>query len=252
MTKLLKLLLGILLIGYLLFAILARVPAAWVVSSLQQAVPELKVAGVVGTAWKGRAGVVQYEHIDRAIALGELSWRLKPLSLLMLTPCVDLELSNSVQRFDGQACHGLLSKSTTLSDASFNGQLAELNGLTPIERMRGSLSVDLNKLKLESGKVTDLSGNLASQGFGFHDGRQWIQLGDFGGRLSSQNGDLTANISDINAVIGLNLTATRLAASGEPTASGDVTLKDSTPRLIREGIQTIGEELGENRYQISL
>ena len=250
--KLLKLLLAIVLIAYLLIAIVSAVPASWVVNALQQAVPALKASGVTGTAWKGQASVMQYDHIDRSVPLGELNWKLQPLSLLTLTPCAKLSLANSVQRFNGRACHGLFSKRTTLHDASFNGQLAELNGLTPIERLRGSLALDINEISLEEGKISALQGNVTTQGFGFHDGRQWIQLGDFGGRLSSQNGDLTANIQDINAVIGLNLTATRLAASGEPTATGDVTVKDSTPQLIREGIQTIGEDLGGNRYQVSL
>ena len=87
-SKLLKTLFILVLVGVFLVIVVSRTPAAWAAWGIHKVAPNVWFTGVSGTLWKGQAASAQVDLGSDSIALGEMKWKLKPLSLLILSPCM--------------------------------------------------------------------------------------------------------------------------------------------------------------------
>ena len=87
---------------------------------------QVVLQGVSGTLWQGRAGSCLVAVSGAYLHLGEVNWRLNPLSLLLFSPELELESRWGSQQFSGRlALTGANSLSARDIEASVPASLAQ-------------------------------------------------------------------------------------------------------------------------------
>lgn len=88
----------LLFVGLLLVWVVVQLPARVVTPLLP---PTVSLEGVSGSIWDGSAARAQLRIQGKAFMLGRVQWQLSPLSLLLLTPQVDVAAQWGSQRLSG-------------------------------------------------------------------------------------------------------------------------------------------------------
>jgi len=133
--------------GYLLFLVV-QFPAIhayrFAREPLHSAVPQLQLAGIDGSVWSGRVESLVY----RKALLGEMSWKLSPLSLLIGEAQIDTLLQSKNGYMQSEVSTPLGGGLVELIDTKGQLPINELTRFTPYMpvALDGTVSVDLGKV----------------------------------------------------------------------------------------------------------
>lgn len=247
-SKLLKTLFILVLVGVFLVIVVSRTPAAWAAWGIHKVAPNVWFTGVSGTLWKGQAASAQVDLGSDSIALGEMKWKLKPLSLLILSPCMDLSTQLPGQSISGKFCRSI-SGNNKVKDLSVDAPMALFSKVSPINGT-GAVSLQIASASFDGEAIKDLNGQASWQNANVHVEGQWFNLGSFGAELSDDDqGGALANITDIAGPYTLDMNATW--APGKPwQTKGKVTPKPGVPEVVIQALQVFGEDVGGGAYVV--
>lgn len=195
----------------LLFIALTTVPAKLLPLMLGE---ELQLSGVSGTLWRGNAARARVMTSGGALHLGGLSWSLRGLSLLTLSPEVDLRSAWGRQRVTVTARrsgNGVLLRNL---DATLNASL--VSSLLPVNAA-GRISLLFDTLELRDGMPVAADGRLVWEDAGWRSNTGRHNLGSYAAEASTGDaGEIAATIRTIR---------------GPVIADGDVTLRAGSYEL---------------------
>jgi general secretion pathway protein N len=237
---------------YLLFLV-ALFPAAqawrFAAEPLASTVPELKLAGLDGTVWSGRAGMVVY----RKALLGEMNWQLSPMALLFGQG----ELQAMLQSDNGY----LLSRvSTPLGGGSV--ALADIEGQLPLsELMRfapylpvaldGRVSLNLPVLELSAdGRLHRADGTLT-----WHQAAmsapQALSFGDLQLVLRTEaEGQVVGVISDRGGPLSITGTV-QFSPNGVYVLNASIAAAEGAPAELRGSLGMLGKPDAQGRHRLN-
>jgi len=247
-ARLIKALVIALLVLYFFFLVIARTPAIVGASALSKAVPNLWLGGVTGTLWDGRASGAQIDMGNKAIPLGELTWKLNPLSLLTLSPCIKFSSDYPGQMASGKLCQSITGK-TKVKDTSFEGPVALISGLIPDADVSGKASLQVANGEFSGAKIHKLQAQMSWEQASVNIMDKWITFGTFGAKLSEANGGVKAKITDVDGPYKVDLDASWNASKGWGVSGTVVPGPGSSPD-VQQGLQVIAEDLGDNKYKL--
>ncbi len=229
-----------------LVMVLTAVPASWGAWLLQAAAP-LQIGQVSGSFWSGRAASAALELEGEVLPLGTLQWRLRPLSLLWLQPCVDFKTALQRQQFSGRGCAG--PTGWRLDDGEFSGAAA-LAGLWSRDlEIDGDISVQIQSARGGAGGVDAIDGNANWRGARFQYGGNWMNLGSYAAKLKQDgNGGVDAEVFDLDGPIELRMLVN---LKQNLSFSGTIKPRDGAPALLSQALPLVGERNGDGGYQVS-
>ncbi len=235
MTKLLKVILGIGLVLYLFVLIIKETPATLITSPLAKALPQLQLAAVTGTIWEGKAGDAVVMIQNNPLPLGALKWKFKPMSLLALKACADVESSV----FSGNACRTLTGMNQ-LHRFQADLPAALANDFIPQAEVAGAASLGLVEAAFNNkAEVSKLKGNLSWRGARVKFQGTWFTLGDLAADLKeAEGGALAAHIFDLSGPFGIDVNA-KAGLAIAPSLVGDITPRENAPAAITDGLSLI-------------
>lgn len=201
-------LLGPGLIALFLMALGVLAPARLVVSMLPE--NTLAMQGVTGSLWRGEASVAVLDTGNGYLHLGELKWRLKPLSLLSFAPQLELASHWGAQRIAGSLrFKGRDHIELENIDALLDAQL--LRHYAPLE-LSGSVSLQISHLEVQDGLSREGAGRVVWQNGGWISTRGQRSLGSYAIDFSQQRNE--------------PLQGAILTLQGGLQAAGDLALRD--------------------------
>ena len=228
--------------------IVKDIPASLAVQKLSAQVKGLHISGVAGTFWRGRAGSASLQWQGNVYALGELRWTIDPWSIFGLQLCAEFSTDLGKQYAKGLACaqpDGQLE----VSDAEFNGPAALMELWLPI-KTDGSLSLQVMALSLQEEKITSLQANASWREARFHNSHDWLDLGDFASRLSSDGaGGVKADIFDLRGPVKVDLRV-KMPASAAFNVKGGIALEDAAPKELGQLFTALGFPQKLGQYQV--
>lgn len=187
--------------SYILF-LLMLTPAATVLSLANIPPHTAQIEGVSGTLWNGSADRVTVNRRE----INQLSWSLNPLALFSAS--IDSDVSATVfnNEVTSNISYSLLSQQVTLTQLSSRINASEVQQAInlPFGVLEGQININVDELTLVANKVQDLTARLSWTGarltlaepVAF--GNIFLNIssndkGDFEGKLSNVNGDLSIN-----------------------------------------------------------
>lgn len=192
----------------LLIALVATAPARL----LPQLLPagQVRMAGVSGTLWRGAASRCLLRTSAGHLQLGQLEWRLRPLSLLALAPTVEFQSQWGEQHASGVATvYG--ARDIGLRDVDARVDASLLRQLAPVA-VDGQFALLAQRLRLKDGLPVGAEGRLVWEHGAWNMPRGRMPLGSYA--LAFEQPDETAP-----------LTGEVLTLSGPVQAEGNVRLE---------------------------
>lgn len=199
-------LLAVGLVLLLLVTLIATAPARLV--GLVLPADQVLMQGLTGTLWQGRAARCLVQVPGGYLHLGNVSWSLSPLSLLVLAPRLTLQSQWGVQGIAGQV--------TLRGERDL--ELADVDAFLPAELLRqflpvelsGTLSLQARSLHISDGLPVAAEGRLVWQEAGWRAGPSLRPLGSYA--------------LDFGQLPGEALVGQVITLSGEVQAEGSVEL----------------------------
>ena len=214
------------LILWLYFAI-SHIPAIWGAFFMTKA-GNLAMTGVNGTIWSGSASLVSVKVKQIDYSVGQLSWKLEPLSLLTLKPCAKVNTQMDNQQFDGRVCVGGKG-AITVSDATASFPAGLLKDQLPIQ-IDGQISLSINQLSMQANRLEKLNAKLGWMGAKIFNGSNWMVLGGFGADLTDDGkAGLKAHVVDVNSPVHIDA-ALMLVAPAGGNLKGTMTMSETFVR----------------------
>lgn len=236
----------ILLAVFWLALVVRATPAKW---GVWLAGPPLQMSGVSGSVWSGSAANVLVPIQGGSYSLGSLNWKLKPLSLLTLSPCAKIETRLDTQVLSGVACAGLGGK-ISLSDMQLTVPAAAVADLWALVKVGGEISVQLESAKFDQDAITELQGKGSWTQARYHNSESWLGLGTIAfDLLEDGSGGLNAKIFDIEGPLQLDLN-TQFSMSGAYDIRGDIDLRQEAPVEIGQLLQVIANQKGQDSFSV--
>ncbi len=235
-------------LGLFAFAcfIVATLPATLITDRL--AVTGVSAQGVQGSVWNGRAEQVQVSGTN----LGQLQWRLHPLTLFTGKIAADIDL-----RGIGDAISAVVA-------AGFGGRIsiANLRGDMPLSLFphtalpggwSGQLNVDLAKLQLLNGWPVDAAGTLQVNDL-TGPTQQPKKLGSFRVVFPAAAGNSNALIGKLESLSGpLDATGTlKFNRDRSYVIDGQVVARPNAPPEMINALQYLGAPEANGKYPFSV
>ncbi|PID55055.1 MAG: general secretion pathway protein GspN [Gammaproteobacteria bacterium] len=174
----------------------------------------LRLEGVSGTLWRGKASRASVVLTQGELSLGVLSWRLKPFSLLRLAPKVALDSTWGSQQLSG-AVQVWRNGDVQLTDFSANVDARLITAFVPLA-IDGVVSAQFERLRVKNAMITDAQGRLVWQ-----NGR-WLSP-----RGPRRLGSYAADIKALNkSEGGEGIVGTIVTLAGPVNAEGDLVLRE--------------------------
>lgn len=238
--------LGYVILGLLAYAVflLATLPATQAVALLQQQIPQLRAAGVSGTAWSGEAAVLQVE----GQTLRRVDWQIRPWSVLLGELQLDLRLQDA--DLSGRASVGLKPDgSIHLSGVDLNLAAAAASNLfnVPVD-LGGQFQLRLDSAQLQGRQLQSAEGEVRWQ-------RAAVTapvaqaLGEFVARLSTVEQGVQAQVKDDGGPLQLDGTAL-LTPAGAYNFNGAVAVRDPQEKMLVQGLQALGRPGPDGRVPL--
>jgi general secretion pathway protein N len=166
---------GVLALVLLLLLLVASAPAHLLLRFLENT--PITAEGLQGTLWQGRAGRVLVLTDAGLLHLGEIEWSLRPWSLLMLAPQLELSSRWGGQQLQAEVqVRGRNDIKLENLDVSFDAAL--LRHLAPIA-LQGVVSLQAQHLHLRNGVPVQAEGRLLWQQAAWDSPRGVLPLGSF-------------------------------------------------------------------------
>jgi len=201
-------------LGIILFLVfvISNVPAIWGAYMLTRGTG-IALSGVTGTVWNGRASLASVRTTSQEYSLGQLSWNLRPLSLLTLSPCAQVTTELPMQQFAGEICSGS-GGAMRVRNADVSLPVALLQGKIPVP-IQGQFSSHIDELELRSDVLLKLKGNLTWNGARVNTGTNWLDIGSFAAELNDNgNNGVSAKFFQLSGPVDVNLQIELTAPSG--------------------------------------
>ena len=240
---------------FLLFAI-SQIPAVWGAYLLSRSTG-LALSGVTGTVWNGRASLASLPRPEREYPLGQLSWKLKPFSLLALTPCAQVTTHLPGQQFDGEVCSGT-GGVMKLRNADISLPVALIQSKLPV-LIQGQLSTHINDMELRGDVLLKLDGKLTWNGAQVNTGTNWLDIGSHAAEFTDNgNNGIRARFFHLTGPVEVDLQVELLAPSGGSLAGELAAPKsffesanalDMLAMFTQEGAM---DEQGNTHYRVDL
>lgn len=206
-----------------LFFVISHIPAVWGAWLLTRS-GDVAMSGVTGTIWSGRASLTSVKFKQVNYSLGQVTWKLKPLSLLILKPCAHITSALENQQFEGDVCSGFGNR-FSMSDVTANFPAMMLQPLLPLG-IEGQLSLQLEDLDMANNQLSDLKAKVTWEDAKIYNGSNWMELGKFGADLSDDDKKgLRAHIVDVSSPVRLDVNASLLSPSGG-SIKGNLTISE--------------------------
>lgn len=176
---------------------------------------QVALSGYSGTVWRGTASRAMLATPGGWLHLGRVQWRLRPWSLLLLSPrlAIDASWGNQLARGDvilrGSDAVGLRNFELRI-DAALVQQLAPV-------ALDGSLRADIERLELAGGEPLETRGRAVWQGAAWLAPAGRKLLGDYALELQQPEAE--------------PLVGTVLTLAGPVTASGSIALEGRRYRI---------------------
>jgi len=253
-NKLIKPLLIVFLVVYFLYLLLSRAPAELAASMIHKAVPDLWLTGVTGSVWEGSASGAQVDVPGSTLPLGRLDWKLSPLSLLTLSPCVNFEASGTPQVLSGKGCYGITG-TVSLKNVNIEAPAAPLSDRLNVP-VSGIVSLQLVRGSFQKNIIKSLDAQVSWQNGSLNLGNGWLNLGTYGGKLSEDgSGGLKADLFDVDAPIKIQMAVNGALAEDMKSLArwqldGTVEFTASAPALFKEYIGAVAEEKEPGVYHV--
>lgn len=235
---------------FFLAVVLAKAPAHWAMSLVAKALPGWQVAQVKGSFWQGEAGAAQFMVDGQALPLGRIKWKLKPLGLLWLNPCIRFSANRTDQAIDGEGCISLLSQ--TISSDNIKVRL-DLKQIEPwlLVRLQGKAQLELTDFSFSDNQFKELQGQLVWQEAEVHNSQRWVGLGDLQAQLDDDQagGVITQWSAKEGGPIATDIKI-QLPLGGGSFIKGKVTPARNADEAIYQSLQIIGEPVGNGAYGI--
>lgn len=245
-------------LGLVLFAVfaIANIPASWGGYFLTRGTG-LALSGVTGTLWNGRASLASYRTPVREYSLGQLSWQLRPLSLLTLSPCAQVSTRLPQQQFEGEVC-STAGGAVQVHDADISVPSVLLQTYLPVP-IEGQFSSHIDRLQLRGDVLQNLKGKLTWNNAKVNTGVRWLEMGSYAAELSDNgNNGIKAHFFALSGPLDVALDIELAAPSGgqiQGTLAGTKAFFDSanaTDMLAMFAQQEREDEDGKIHYRVDL
>jgi hypothetical protein len=183
--------------------IVVKAPAHLASRVVDNFIPQLSIDQYTGTLWSGRASKVIAIVDGTAIYLGDLSWQVKPLSIFLLQPRVDIKSSAITHGFNAELS---ASPFGTVSVNNFFAYFptAMLEPWLPL-LVTGDVEVTVDTLSFSNESVSELAGHLTLDEAVWIAGDSDMLLGNYKANFSSgDDNKLIIKVFDINAALGID------------------------------------------------
>jgi general secretion pathway protein N len=243
-------------VALFLIFVISQIPAVWGAYLLSRSTG-LALSGVTGTVWNGRASLASLPTPEREYSLGQLSWKLKPFSLLTLSPCARVTANLPGQQFDGEICSGT-GGVMKMRNADVSIPVALIQSKLPV-LIQGQLSTHITDMELRGDVLLKLNGKLTWNGARVNTGANWLDLGSFAAEFTDNgNNGIRGNFFQLSGPVDVDLKVELLAPSGG-TVAGEL----AAPRSFFESANAIDmlsmfaqeeavDEQGKTHYRVDL
>ncbi len=220
-------------------------PAQRAMSMVQAQVPQLRVAGVTGSAWSGRASMLQFEGQN----FQRFKWQFSPLGLFVGRIEFDLSFDG-----DGRSADGVLGLrsdgAVVFNDVSAKLPIADIGQHLElgIVSLKGLVELQLEELVLMGNKP------LSAEGLVY-----WRQaaletpvaqkLGDYSAVLTTDDAGIKVQLKDEGGPLQLD-GSVQLVDDGAFSVNVMASVRDPKERMLHKGLQTIGEQQPDGRYAL--
>ncbi len=240
-------------IGYLLLGavaylgfLVATLPAEQLLGALRGQLKGVYLQNVGGTVWRGRIG--QLQVADQRFE--QVRWTTRPLSLLTGALAFDVAFDGVGRQGSGRIALGA---DGSLALEAFSGRVAMMDidhllGIAPA-RLGGLLEFDLVRLELMGRHPRHAEGTV-----------RWreaavtvpvaMMLGDFRLDLTTEGGVIKGVVKDEGGAIALDGVVT-LQADGRYTFNGQIAARDSSNKMLAQGIRALGRPGPDGRVAVS-
>ncbi|MGB6603931.1 MAG: type II secretion system protein N [Steroidobacteraceae bacterium] len=221
--------------------VVSRLPASWVMPSGSRA--GFSCASVDGSIWSG----VCAGAVVQRIALGDLTWDLRPVRLLTGALAAHVTLAHGPISARGDVALGL-------------GQRLTLRNLTadlPIDRralpqlprdLSGTLHLDLALARIERGAITELQGRLEAHDLVDSHGHS-TPLGSYA--LTFPGADLTGQLQDLGGPLSVSGTVRLTPGPGYAVQGLVAARPGATPDLVNN-LSYLGSADAQGRRPFSM
>ncbi len=237
---------------YLLFLIVLF-PAAqayrFAAAPMQAALPQLEPAGLDGSIWSGKIKSLIY----RKALLGELSWQLSPLPLIIGEARLKALLQSREGYLQSRIITPLGGGDTALSELEGRMPINELARFAPYLpiALDGMVSFDMQRVVVGAGgRVQEADGTLI-----WHQASmsapQALSFGDLQLVLRSEgDGKVSGDISDRGGPLKVN-GKLALAADGGYRVNATVSAAKDAPEALSSSLGWLGKPDAQGRYSIN-
>ncbi len=216
---------------------------------LAKSMPQLELAGLEGSVWSGRAGMVVY----RKALLGEANWQLSPFPLLLGKAKLKAMLQSDNGYLQSRVSTPIGGGSVALADIEGQLPLSELLRFTPYLPvvLEGQVSLDLPLLELAAdGRLLRAEGTIL-----WHQAAmsapQALTFGDLQLVLRTENeGQVAGDISDRGGPLKV-AGALHYSPDGSYRVSGTATPTAQAPSNLRQALGLLGKPDTQGRYRFN-
>ncbi len=207
--------------------------------------PEIAVAGIEGTVWRGTA---QSADIG-GFYVGDVEWRFRPFGLF--TGRLSYSVSARPQ-FGTLVTDVALSPggAITLTAMESNVSLQPFDVLIGVRGMRGTAAVQFDRLKIADGFIAEAEGSVDIRGLVVPQVSR-EPIGAYRVELSTQETGIVASIVDTDGLVDVAGTLT-LTAGRSYSLLAVLAAKPETPQQLRQQIEFLPRADAPGRHELRL
>lgn len=237
---------GYVVLGLLAYSgfLIASFPAERAFALLNLQAMNVRAAGLSGTAWSGKAVLLQVEGRN----LERVHWQVKPWSVLLGQLDIDVKLDG--KEIAGSANVGLQPDGAIqLRDVDLRLSAAEISMLlnTPVD-LGGQFDVQLQSAELMGQMILSAEGTIRWQRASVTS--PFVQpLGEFVAQLTTEEAGIKGQVKDEGGPLQLDGVA-MLTPEGAYNFSGSVSVRDRQQKLLVQGLQAMGRPGKDGRVPL--
>lgn len=186
----------------LVYFLVTRMPVSLVVEQARKNAPFLSIGEASGSLWNGNLSHLSINYQSRMIDLGRTQWKIRPAHLLLGDLALHIHAENGVQVIDADIQLGI-GKTLSIKNGEFLFEAATLTRIYPIPgRIDGVIELNVDNLKVVSNTVVALEANGVMKNLAYTMNAP-VELGTYGGRFTMEKEKIKADLSDVDARVGL-------------------------------------------------
>lgn len=226
-------------IAAFLLALLVTMPARVAYHWLAPA--ELKLSGISGSVWSGRAA----EGAAAGIYFNDLSWQFRPTSLLTGKAASAVSARPAGGTLETDVAVALFGSNLLLRDLDADLPLDVFSMIVPMEGVSGNLGLRFSRIRMADGIPTEAAGTLRIMNLVLRPLSNRA-LGDYRAVFETGDEGITATVEDVSGVLDLAGTAA-LEADRSYIFTGKVAAMPDAPSAVVQQLQFLGSADAQGR-----